>query len=267
MNNIRYEYLLDIDKIKNVYHKIRVNTKNKNKLFSFEMFYLCNIYSILNVLKKHKYKHDRYHIFLINEPKYRLIMSEGISDKIVNHLISDYVLKPLIYPHLIDSNIATRENMGGKRGLEYIKKYINKLKINHDNIYVLKCDIKKYFYNIDHNLLLNKLKTLINDENIIKSTDQEYINLCVRECIHEEIKRVNDSSILDKEKRVKELESIPLYNEGFGLPIGNMTSQILAIYFLNEIDHYIKEQLHSKYYIRYMDDLMIIDYDKERLKK
>jgi len=58
-----------------------------------------------------------------------------------------------------------------------------------------------------------------------------------------------------------------MYQKGKGLPIGNMTSQLLAIYFLNDLDHYIKKQLHCKYYIRYMDDFIIFSHDKERLKE
>ena len=81
-----------------------------------------------------------------------------------------------------------------------------------------------------------------------------------------EIKRIEGMNILDKEAKIAELKSIPLYAKGKGLPIGNMTSQLLAIYFLNDLDHYIKEKLYCKYYVRYMDDFVIFDYDKERLK-
>jgi len=67
--------------------------------------------------------------------------------------------------------------------------------------------------------------------------------------------------------KIEELKRIPRYPKGKGLPIGNMTSQLLAVYFLNDLDHYIKERLHCKYYIRYMDDFVIFDHDKERLKE
>ena len=197
-----------------------------------------------------------------------------MSDKIVNHLVSHYCLDPGITPHLIPQNVATRKNMGTKRGIYYVKKYINKLKMNHDKVYVLKCDIKKYFYSIDHELILKKIRYFVKDpdvykqiENIINSTDNKYVNESIKKVIAKEIKRVEGLNILDKEQKITELKNIPLYEKGKGLPIGNMTSQLLAIFFLNDLDHYIKEKLYCKYYVRYMDDFVIFDYDKERLKE
>ena len=225
------------------------------------------------MLKYKKYEHSHYNVFLVHEPKYRIIMSEMMSDKIINHLVSHYVLDPGITPHLIPQNVATRKGMGTKEGIRYVKKYINKLKINHDKVYVLKCDIKKYFYSIDHELILEKISRFVTDpdiykliKNIIESTDNKYVNESIKKVVDKEIKRIKEMNILDKEAKIAELKSIPLYAKGKGLPIGNMTSQLLAIYFLNDLDHYIKEKLYCKYYVRYMDDFVIFDYDKERLK-
>lgn len=80
------------------------------------------------------------------------------------------------------------------------------------------------------------------------------------------IKKLN-ISLKEQEEKINAINDIPLYTYGKGLPIGNMTSQILAIFYLNDIDHYIKENLKYKYYIRYMDDLLIFDTDKDRLKR
>ncbi len=265
--------LLDIDKIIDVYNIIKRHTKNRGKLFNFEMFFACNIISIYEVLKNKKYKHGMYNVFLIAEPKYRIIMSEDMSDKIINHLISKYVLNPLILPKLIEQNVATRKNKGTKSGLMYTKKYINHLKMNNDKIYVLKCDISKYFYNINHEIILKKLDELILDKDvyniiydIINSTNSIYVNLNIDKVINKEIERIEGLNITNKIARIKELKEIPRYENGKGLPIGNMTSQILAIFYLNEVDHYIKEQLHCKYYVRYMDDFLIFDSNKDNLK-
>ena len=201
-------------------------------------------------------------------------MSELMYDKIVNHLISKYVLIPTLSRKLIEQNVATRTGKGSKEGIRYMKKYINSIKENYDNIYILKCDISKYFYNIDHEILINKLsyenfdkdilKILIN---IINSTDNNYINDLIDSSISREVSHLEDMNIYDLELRKKQLYSLPRYRKGKGLPIGNETSQLLAIYYLNELDHYIKEQLHIKYYIRYMDDFILIHHDKEYLKK
>ena len=271
--NLKYDDIVDIDKIREMYHIIRVNTKNRGKLHKFELFYSSNIISILEALRNKCYKHSKYNVFLVHEPKYRIIMSEIMSDKVVNHLISKYILAPGIIPHLIPQNVATREGKGTKEGIRYLKMYINKLKLNYDKVYVLKCDIKKYFYSIDHELVLEKCKRFIDDPevfqlvlNVVKSTDEDYVNSAIDKVVKKEIDRVSKLNILDKEIKIEELKRIPRYPKGKGLPIGNMTSQLLAVYFLNDLDHYIKERLHCKYYIRYMDDFVIFDHDKERLK-
>lgn len=154
---VEYNDILSIDKIIEVYKNICSNTCHKAKLVKFELAFSCNITKILCLLKEKKYKHSHYSTFLIKEPKYRIIMSECILDKIVNHLISKYVLLPSLIPKLINMNVATRKYKGSKAGINYLKKYINKLKQNYDKIYVLKCDISKYFYNINHDILIKKL--------------------------------------------------------------------------------------------------------------
>lgn len=270
---LSYDKVVTIENLMDVYKTVRNNTRHKEKNFVFELFFSCNIISIYNILKSEEYKHGKYNIFIIKEPKYRLIMSECMPDKIINHLISTYFLFPLIDPLLLPMNVATRPLMGSDKGIYYIKKYINKLKYKHDKIYVLKCDIAKYFYSIDQEILLKKLKNLIDDDrvfNLVKeviiSTNYDYVNECINKSIDKEIKRLKTLPINDYQEHVNSLKSIPLYKKGKGLPIGNMTSQILAVYYLNDLDHYIKEKLGIKCYVRYMDDFILFHEDREYLK-
>lgn len=272
--SISYNDIVSINKIKDVYDGIYKNTCHKAKLVRFELTKTSNIVKIYNTLNNKHYSHLKYNIFIIKEPKYRIIMSELMYDKIVNHLISKYVLIPTLSRKLIDQNVATRTGKGSKEGIRYMKKYINSIKENYDNVYILKCDISKYFYNIDHEILINKLSHENYDKdilkiliNIINSTDNDYINDLIDSSISRELSHLEDMNIYDLELRKKQLYSLPRYRKGKGLPIGNETSQLLAIYYLNELDHYIKEHLHIKYYIRYMDDFILIHHDKEYLKK
>ena len=154
-------------------------------------------------------------------------------------------------------------------------KYTNKLIYEKKKIYVLKIDISKYFYNINHNIMINMVNEKIKDERvldmlkvILDTTDNDYVNKTILSVVNREIYKVNKLNIstIEKEKLIKELKSIPLYRKGYGLPIGNMSSQILAVFFLNKVDHFVKEKLGCKYYIRYMDDLVILGNDKEELK-
>ena len=164
-------------------------------------------------------------------------------------------------------NCYVNRIIGVSYAFNLCKKYINNLKRENKEIYVLKFDIKKYFYNIDHDVLLDRLDKIFVDKriilllkDIIYSSNMSYVNKEIDRIINRELKK--DLSINHKD----ELKRVPRYNYHKGLAIGNVTSQILAIFYLNRIDHLIKEKLGCKYYIRYMDDGVIFDYDKERLK-
>ena len=249
-NIIKYNEIVNLDRIIATYHRIMVNTKHRGKVLEYNMFYMSNLINIYNKLKNHTYHHGQYNIFVIKEPKVRVIMSEKLEDKIVNHLLSDYILLPLIEPKLIDMNVATRIGKGTKMIIYYMKKYLINMYKKYSNFYILKFDISKYFYSIDHEILLNKLRKLGLDNDSYK-------------IIKDIIYSTNYQYIYDK---IDKMGVDTKYKIGKGLGIGNQTSQILAIFYLNDLDHYIKEKLHIKYYIRYMDDFILIHQDKEYLK-
>ena len=266
-----YDDILDIKKIQLIYDKrIRINTKNKTKLEKFEYNYVTNMKYIKELLESKTYIPGKYNIFIIREPKVRLIMSQDIIDKTINHLISEYFLKNIFDKTLIDTNIATRVNKGTHYGIKLLKKYINKLK--YKEFYILKFDISKYFYNIDHDIIKDIIRTKIKDndvinilDKIIDSTDLNYVNNTINNIKEKEINYINNN-IKNKDKYINDINKLPIYRKGKGLPIGNMSSQILAIVYLNELDHFIKEKLHIKNYIRYMDDGILLHEDKEYLK-
>ena len=186
-NNL-YDEILDIKKIKYIYDKqIRINTKNKEKIEKFENNYVSNIKNIKDVLEQKNYIPDKYNIFLIREPKVRLIMAQNIKDKTINHIVSKYFLTDIFESTLINENVATRKNKGTHYGIKLIKKYLNEIK--GKEFYILKYDIKKYFFNIDHEILKKIIRKKIKDKEVLKildtiidSTDKEYIN--------EEIKKI-----------------------------------------------------------------------------
>lgn len=267
INNLYY-HICNIENIRFIYDKIvSKNTKNKRKVLDFDDYYIINILYIQYILSKKLYIPGKYNIFFIKEPKIRVIMSQNMFDKIINHLVSFYILKPSIEHCLIEQNIATRVNKGTDYGIKLVKKYINEIKINNNSFYILKFDISKYFYNIDHLILKKLLSKKIKDKyalkiifDIIDSTNRLYINEKIKSIIKLCKEKCTDLHI------IKELENIPIYRYEKGLPIGNMTSQILAIFYLNDLDHFIKEKLKINYYIRYMDDGVLIHKDKKYLQ-
>lgn len=213
VNNI-YNKITDIDVIMNMYDKvIHKNMKNKNKLEKFDNYYSENIVNIKEILMQKNYIPDNYNIFLISEPKYRIIMGQEIKDKVINHLVTRYFIIPYFDKTFIDSNVATRIGKGTHYGLKLFKTYYNNMSINYDKFYILKFDISKFFYTLDHDISKNLIQRKIKDKdvlkiiyNIIDSTDEEYVN-----------------------KKI--------------------------------------EKLKIKYYIRYMDDGILMHHDKEYLKK
>jgi len=251
-NPITYENIYKIWKI------VRKTCKNRKAVYRFELNKNTNIYNIYKALKERKYKPLPFRPFLIFEPKPRLVMSQSVTDKIVNHFVANYYILPYLENKLIDSNVATRKNKGSSYADKLLLKYLNtlNLKNNNEEIYCLKIDISKYFYTINHNILIDKIKKYIIDQDvlniisvIINETNEPYIN-----------------KLIDKYNS-KYYTDIPYYEKDVGLSIGAMTSQFLAIYYLNDLDHLIKEKLRCKYYIRYMDDFIILDTNKEKLKE
>ena len=253
-----YNSIVTFENIYNAWNIVRKTCKNKKEIYRFDLNKNTNIYNIYNSLLNKTYKPMPFKLFLIYEPKERLVMSQSISDKIVNHFISKYFLLPYLENKLIDSNVATRKNKGGRYADKLLTNYINeiRLKEKEKDIYCLSVDISKYFYNINHNILFNKLKKDIDDLDIlnllkiiIDETNKEYVNKTIYK-----LNEINNTNV-------------PFYDYDIGLSIGAMTSQFLAIYYLNDLDHYIKEKLRCKYYVRYMDDFIILDTNKEKLKE
>ena len=225
-----YQNIYDFNNIVQAYNEVCRNTKNKRKVEYFKEYKCIYISRIHEILKNRAYKVGKYNVFTIYEPKERRIVSQNMQDKVVNHLVARYILYPVLLPCLLDINVASRKNMGTEKCLYYYREYFRKSKIKYKKFYILKCDVSKFFASIDHDILKQKLRKKIKDT--------------------EALKIIFD--IIDIEEN--------------GLSIGAMTSQVLAIFYLNDMDHYIKEILKIRYYVRYQDDFLLFHQSKEYLK-
>lgn len=201
-----YEEIYKFENIVSAFNEICRNTKNKRKVNKFRDFKCLNIARIYGILKNRKYEVGPYIVFEITEPKPRTIVSQQMTDKLVNHLVSRHILQVALEKSFIDENVASRKGKGTKAGLYYYYKFIRDCQIKYGTYYILKCDIKKYFASIDHDILKQKLK-----------------------------KKIKDSDALEIVFKIIDSNKI-------GLGIGNMTSQVLAVFYLNDLDHYIKEK-------------------------
>ena len=225
-----YKNIYDFNNILSAYNEVCKNTRNKRKVAHFKEYKNIYISRIYNILKNKQYVVGPYNKFTIYEPKERKIVSQNMQDKVVNHLVARFILYPAILPSLLDVNVASRKNMETSKGINLALNFHRKCKIKYKNYYILKCDIKKFFASINHDILKKKLIKRIKDKNALKIV----------------------FDIIDS-------------NEN-GLFIGSMTSQILAIFYLNDMDHFIKEELKIKYYFRYQDNFLLFHESKEYLK-
>ena len=265
VSNIYYK-VYDIDNISRMCDLVCSKVRNKEKSEKFMLYKPEHIINIRNKLISKNLNFSRYNIFLITDPKSRVIMSQSIEDKVINHLIAKYLLVDVYENIYTNSMCATRINKGSSYGINLVKKYLNEIKYKSDNFYYLKLDIKKYFYNIDHDILKNILNREIKDKDslkvlyrIIDSTNSAYINDCIKKLKSDRIK------YLDNLELIKETEEIPLYQYDKGCSIGNQTSQAFGLIYLCDFNHYLKEGLHLKYVVNYMDDFIIIHEDKKYL--
>ena len=224
-----YENIYKFDNIVSAFNEVCRNTKNKRKVANLKQYKAIYISRIYNILKSKSYVPGPVNIFTIYEPKERRIVSQNMQDKIINHLVARYILYPAILPCLLDINVASRKGLGTSEGLKLAMNFHRICKVKYKNYYILKCDISKFFENIDHDILKEKLKRKIKDKDALKIL----------------------FDIIDSEKK--------------GLGIGAMTSQALAIFYLNDMDHYIKEVLKIKYYVRYQDDFLLFHKSKKYL--
>lgn len=225
-----YPSIYDFNNIISAYNEVCRNTRNERRVENLKEYKSVYISRIHNILKNKQYRVGSYNKFIIYEPKKRLIVSQNVQDKIINHLVARYILYPAILPCLLDVNVASRKDMGTRKGLELASYFHQKCIIKYSTYYILKCDISKFFANINHDILKNKLLRRIKDKDALKIV----------------------FDIIDSNTD--------------GLFIGSMTSQILAIFYLNDLDHFIKETLKIKYYVRYQDDFLLFHHSKDYLK-
>ena len=227
-NNL-YENIYKTENIKACYYEVMRNTKNKRQVYKLQNNAKNVIRTIYEELKNERYVVGKYNVFIIYEPKQRTIVSQGMKDKIVNHLIAREILYPAILPCLVPFNVASRPGMGTKKALEYLERYRRQFAAKNEKYFMLKCDISRFFLSIDHKILKKKVRRRIKDPRALKIV----------------------FNVIDS------------YSTGIG--IGSMTSQVLAIFYLNDLDHFIKEELKIKGYIRYQDDFLLFSESKEYL--
>ncbi|MBL5768227.1 reverse transcriptase/maturase family protein [Heyndrickxia sporothermodurans] len=245
-NNL-FEQIIDYENLWNAYLNARRGKRLRGEVLEFSNNVEEHLIQIQNELIYKTYNVGRYREFYVYEPKKRLIMALPFRDRVVQWAIYQ-VIEPLLDKQFIKDSYACRKGMGTQKAADRLQYWMRKLERSHGKAYALKLDMSKYFYRIDHNVLLNILKRKIKDDDLLW-----LLEVIIRS---EETKfgiPLGDHGF--EEDRI----------EGMGMPIGNLTSQLFANLYLNEMDQYAKHELGLHHYIRYMDDIIILHPNKEEL--
>lgn len=226
-----FEDIISVDNLLLAWQEFIKGKRKRKDVQEFGFNLMDNIFSLHSDLSDFTYKHGSYQAFNISDPKPRNIHKASVRDRLLHHAIYR-ILYPFFDKIFIADSFSCRKNKGTHKALNRFKSFTYKVSQNNTKTcWVLKCDIKKFFANIDHNILLNILDEYIPDKNIIWLLNEIISSFRI------------------------------------GLPLGNLTSQLLVNIYMNEFDQFVKHKLKAKHYIRYADDFVILSNDKIWLEK
>lgn len=228
----QFDKYLTYEKLLEAHNKARKGKNQKRELIKFNLKQEEYIMWLYEQLKNGTYKHGGYKEFYVTEPKLRKVEKSRYIDRIVHMWLVENFLLKYFASQFIYNSYACIKDKGMHKSALYVQDCMKKAKRKWGNYYILKTDVAKYFENIDKQILLKILKRKIKDKKLLWLINE----------------------ILYAQKREK------------GLEIGNYTSQIFANIYLNEVDQFIKHELHIKFYCRYLDDSILIVENKEKAK-
>lgn len=223
--------MISVDNLLLAWQEFVKGKRSKKDVQIYSFYLMDNILTLHRDLKSHSYKHGGYRQFKINDPKPRIIHKAGVRDRLLHHAVYR-ILYPFFDKTFISDSFSCRNNKGMHKAINRFRNFGYIVSKNNTKpCWILKCDIRKFFHSIDQQKLTDILEDRIIDKNII--------NL-LKEIIF----------------------SFHSTEVGKGLPLGNLTSQLLANVYLNEFDQSAKHNLRVKHYIRYADDFVIFSENK-----
>lgn len=209
--------------------KAKRKKRYKKGVAEFEYCLEKNLFSIQRELKTFIYQPSMPKKFILREPKKRTIFVVDFRDRVVHHALCN-IIEPIFEKSFIFDSHACRKGKGTHRAIRRFDEFKRRATSNNSQRgFVLKMDIRKYFDTVNHKILLMIINQKLKDKNT---------NWLIKEIVENHEGKGN--------------------LRGKGIPIGNLTSQLFANIYLNELDHFIKEKMNIKYYIRYMDDVVIM---------
>lgn len=231
--NHLYPKIYSLKNLALAYKNARKEKTKKNYVIEFEGDLFNNLTKIQDELKKNKYFPSPLKNFIIRDPKTRKISKSEFGDRIVHHALCN-IIEPLFDKTFICDSCANRKNKGTSKAIERFRIFQRKVTKNlTSNGFCFKADIKHYFQEIDRKRLLEIIEKKISCAKTIK---------LIKKILHN-------------------------FEGENGMPLDNLTSQFFANVYLNELDQFVKHKLKAKYYIRYVDDFVLLHSSKEQLKE
>ena len=261
--NNNQQLLLDLFQ---AYFDARKHKGRTANALAFAVHYEENLFELYEEIINGKYKIKPSLCFIVNKPVKREIFAADFRDRIVHHLLYNYI-SPYFEKDFIKDSYSCRKGKGTLYGIKRVDHFIKSCSLNYQKeCWIMKLDIKGYFMSIDKVILYQKLEKkikLIKNPNFDKKLILSLLHLVIFNPSTKDCRvrgRRNDWAGLPKSK------SLFFSQKEKGLPIGNLTSQLCANIYLNEFDHFVRENLGHKYYGRYVDDMVLIHEDKNILK-
>lgn len=239
-NNL-YEQLTSYENLELAFKKARKHKTLKDYVINFEIDLKENLLKLQFEPKTFTYQPNPIKTFIVRDPKTRKIGASDFRDRVVYHALCN-IIAPLLGNSFVFDSFANQKGKGTHKAIKRFEQFLPQLTFNHKQTierererarastiigYALKADIRHYFENISHNVLLKKIRNRIKDEKVI--------------WLIEIILKNHKTGVLGK-----------------GMPLGNLTSQFFANFYLDEFDHFVKHELKAKYYLRYVDDFVIL---------
>lgn len=238
-----YHQITDFANLVLAARQVQKGKRFRANILKFNYNLEAELARIKHDLELKTYQPGRYKTFEICEPKRRLISAAPYRDRVVHHALCN-VIVPIFERTFINDCYANRLGFGTHRALNRFTTFAR------SNRYILQCDIKKYFPSIDHEIIKSLLRRKLKCQDTLWLVDTIINSSNPQELVIEHFP--GDDLLLPLQRRR-------------GLPIGNLTSQFFANVYLNSLDHFVKEKLKAKNYLRYVDDFALFSDDYEFL--
>lgn len=225
-----FEKVADFETLHAAYLRARRGKRQRREIARFEQDLEGNLIQLQNELIWGTYRTGKYRYFEVIEPKRRLVAALPFRDRVVQHALVA-AIEPIWESRFIFDSYACRPGKGSHRGADRAQAFIREVKRRRGRVYAYKADIAKYFASIDHETMKRLLR-----------------------------KRIACTKTLTVLEEIIDSQGVAC-----GIPIGNLTSQLFANIYLHELDEFVKYELRERYYLRYMDDFVVVHHDKKHL--